>query len=168
MCLSEDVGEAATQGSLAVGRAQPSCGRGTACASPVWMAFLLRLQPPPHHPCRVQPHDKLLTGDKRSPETRAQCNSAIVFPKMEPQAARDQLADASRPGRHKTGFPVVTPCSAKGLEGTRTHQKSLLALTHQSMVPQTSSRPSQSTSVPLPHIPLDCHPRGAPPRCPLL
>lgn len=161
MCLSEDVGEAATQGSLAVGGAQPA-------ASPVWMASLLRLQPPPHYPCRVQPHGKLLTGDKWSQETRAQCNSAIIFPKMEPQAAGDQLADASRPGRHKTGFPVVTPCSPKGLEGTRTHQKSLLALTHQSMVPQTSSRPSQSTSVPPPHFPLGCHPHGAPPRCPLL
>ena len=46
----------------------------------------------------------------------------------------------------------MAPYSPRGLEGTGTHQKSLPALTHRSMVPQTSSRPSQSIPVPPPHL----------------
>lgn len=167
MCVSEDMGEAATQGSLAVGEAQPAPPQTgwhlcSGCSLP-----LITLGKSCPSGCRVQPYGKLLTGDKRSPETRAQRNLAIIFPKMEPQAAGYQLSDASGTGRHKTGFPVMAPYSPRGLEGTGTHQKSLPALTHRSMVPQTSSRPSQSIPVPPPHFPLGFHPRGVPPRYPL-
>ena len=167
VCVSEDMGEAATQGSLAVGGAQPAPPQSgwhlcSGCSLPL-------ITPGKSCPsgCRVQPRGKLLTGDKWSPETRPQRNSAIIFPRMVPQAAGYQLSDASGPGRHKTGFPVVAPYSPRGLEGTGTHQNSLLAPTHRSMVPQTSSHPSQSIPVPPPHFPLGFHPCGAPPRCPL-
>lgn len=159
MCLSEDVGEAATQGSLAVGGAQPAPPQSgwhlcSGCSLPL-------ITPAESSP--VVSSSQGTNGHQRQGHSATQQSSS---PKWSPRLQETSLL--MPPGKHKTGFPVVTPCSPKGPEGTRTHQKSLLALTHQSMVPQTSSRPSQSTSVPPPHFPLGCHPRSAPPRCPLL